>query len=252
MKQCLSTSLFILVVLFSSCKKDKEEAPAPAPQPDKDLTISLNAAYMPGSKIDSAIVSWEVNGETKTVKMQVAEDKLTAPLNAFTEGNGVLKLQLYSNLKFVYFSSVWLQEKQLVLKHKEAVSLQGPSGFEDIQWLPRVLLHNIYMKIFATVGLRPSDPYFFVDDAEKNYNEIWISREYWKTRQGLQKVAGGVWECTSNCLNEKGDILNTDFFKFLPTQAGTKKWDHIEIVVRYLTDPAGGGYLLDMNYTLPE
>lgn len=250
MKQYISTSLVVLVILFSSCKKDKQETPAP--QPDKDLTINLNAAYMPGSKIDSAVVLWIVNGQTKTVKMQVAGDKLTAPLNSLTEGEGVLKLQLYSKVQFVYFNSLWLQDKQLVLKHKEAISLDGPSGFEDIKWIPRVLLHNISMKIYATVGLRPDDPYFFVEDAEKNYNEIWISREYWKTRQGLQKVAGGVWECKSNCLNEKGDILNTEFFKFLPNQAGTKKWDHIEIVVRYLTEPAGGGYLLDMNYTLPE
>lgn len=242
--------MVVLVMLFSSCKKDKQETPAP--QPDKDLTINLNAAYMPGNKIDSALVSWELSGQTKTVKMQVAGDKLTAPLSAFTEGEGVLKLQLYSNVKFVYHSSLWLQEKRLVLKQKEAVNLDGPSGFEDIQWTPRVLLHNIYMKIFATVGLRPGDPYFFVNEAEKNYKEIWISREYWKTRQGLQKVAGGVWECKSNCLNEKGDILNTEFFKFLPNQAGTKKWDHIEIVIRYFTDPTGGGYLLDMNYTLPE
>ena len=107
------------------------------------------------------------------------------------------------------------------------------------------------MKIDAVVGMRPTDPYFFVKQAEKNYREIWFSREYWRTKQGVQLVAGGLWKCMSNCLNAEGNILNEEFFKFLPNQIGTNTWNHIEIVLRYNMDQHGGGYLLDMNYDIP-
>ncbi|HTE28340.1 hypothetical protein [Flavitalea sp.] len=241
-------STVALLLTFAACKKG---SPADPVGTVKNFTIDLDTNYTSGKKIDSAFATWTNNGQLKTVKLAIEGNKLISSMAELSPGTGEMKIAIYSNVKFVYFQSLWLQTKTLTVKTDEEIKLKGPSGFNDQDWLPRVILHNTAMKIDAEVGMRPTDPYFFVKQADKNYREIWFSREYWKTKQGLQFVAGGVWECKSNCLNEYGDVKNEEFFKFLPNQVGTKAWNHIEIVLRYIMDQNGGGYLIDMNYDLP-
>jgi hypothetical protein len=239
----------ILLVISASCNKGPVVDPV---KTVKHLTIALDTNYMSGKKIDSAFATWTTGGQAKRLKLAVEGDKLTSSLGELSPGTGELEVSIYSNVKFVHFRSLWLQTKTLTFAFDEAIDLKGPSGFNDQNWLPRVILQNSAMKIDAVVGIRPTDPYFFVMQAEKNYREIWFSREYWNTKQGVQLVAGGLWECKSNCLNTNGDILNTEFFKFLPGRVGTRTWNHVEIVLRYLMDANGGGYSLDMNYDLPQ
>ena len=242
-------ALVVLLFTFAACTK---EPPVPGPvKTVKNLTIDLDTNYMSGKKIDSAFATWTISGHAKTIKLAVDGNKLTSSLGELSPGTGEMKITIYSNVKFVYFQSLWLQTKTLTFEFDEAITLKGPSGFNDQNWLPRVILHNDAMKIDAVVGVRPSDPYFFVKQADKNYREIWFSREYWRTKEGVQLVAGGAWNCKSNCLNADGDILNEEFFKFLPNRIGTNAWNHIEIVFGYSFDSSGGGYFLDMNYDIP-
>jgi hypothetical protein len=246
----LSAALIFVSALtcFTACRKDHAETPLKQPG---QLIVKLDTSYIGGNKIDSAFAVWTIGGHKSTLRLKTAGDQLVASLAEISPGDGELEVQIYSNLKFAYYSSLWLQKKQLTLVYDQDIRVDGPKAFSDLAWTPRVFLRSSTMRIDAVVGMRPNDPYFYVRHAEKNAREIWISREYWRTKQGVNKVGGGVWECKTGCFNEDGDILNVEFFKFLPTQIGERQWNHIEIVIRYLMDPAGGGYLIDMNYDIP-
>jgi len=241
-------TIVAMLLTFAACIKIPPTEPL---RTVKNLTIDLDTNYMSGKKIDSAFATWTISGHAKTIKLAVEGNKLISSLAELSPGPGEMKITIYSNVKFVYFQSLWLQTKTLSFEFDEAITLKGPSGFNDQEWLPRVILHNDAMKIDAVAGMRPTDPYFFVKQADKNYREIFFSREYWRTKQGVQLIAGGAWNCKSNCLNADGDILNEEFFKFLPNRIGTTAWNHIEIVFGYSFDSNGGGYFLDMNYDIP-
>lgn len=236
------------ILLVTACKK--ENNPGIPTVPKNQLIVALNAQYMDGSKLDSALAVWNVNGRQTIVKMALGHDSLLADLDAFQEGDGHLTLQLYSTIKFEnQYSSQWLQEKDLSLKHNRSVAFDGPSGFKDANWLPRVQLRDGIGHL-AVVGLRPEDPFFQVINVPAGVLQLVVSREYWHTKSGPVKVGGGEFQCSGGCKNSEGDVINNTFFHFLPQQVGTKTWNHIEIVILYIEDKNGGGFVLSMTHDI--
>jgi hypothetical protein len=239
-------SLIGCLLLLPSCKKEPAQQPVVSkPQ----LSVALNAQYMPGSKVDSAFALWEINGQAQTLKMELHDDTLSADSKLFMEGDGKLIIQVFSHVKFEnQYLSQWIQEKQVTIQHDKTIRFAGPASFTDSQWSPRVMLKDA-IGHFAVVALRPDDPYFFIKDVKSTVRKIQVARNYWNTIGGVAQVGGGEWQCIS-CANANGDIENKQFFSFLPSQIGTRTWNHIEVVILYQEDEWGGGSVLSLNHSI--
>ncbi|HEY8898616.1 MAG TPA: hypothetical protein VIM79_27495, partial [Niastella sp.] len=132
------SGIIISSLLLGACKKNKEELKTPAGP--ANLEIRLEPGYMPATKIDSAIAVWEINGTSKTIRLQLSGDTLRAPLQQFGEGNGQLTIQLYTKVKVNNTDLQWEKRWQFQLQHNEPVLLQGPANYENKDWMPRVIL----------------------------------------------------------------------------------------------------------------
>lgn len=202
---------------------------------------------MPGSKIDSAFAIWEINGQKQTVKLQLSNDTLKTAIEQFQEGTGKLTLHLYTAIKFQeQYKSQWFQEKQLSIQHHKVTSINGPTGFHDNHWKPRVLLKDEGNRHVALIGLRPDDPYFLIKNVAANVLRVAVGRDYYNTIGGIRQVGGGEWQCSTGCTDANRNIEDKEFFNFLPMQIGTKPWNHLEIAVVYVTDRWGGGSALSV------
>lgn len=236
--------------IFSSCRKDP--TPPETELPTKDpvvLAINLNDFYMPASKVDSALAIWEVNGNRQEIKLNSANNKLTADLEKFTEGTGKLVLTLFTKMKFGnHTSSHWILEKDMAINHKTSAVFSAPGNFNDMLWSPRALLKD-GVGHSAIVALRPDDPYFLVKDVPANLEKIVVFRGYWNTVNGVRQVAGREWECVTNCIDANGNIENKEFFSFFPSSIGNRTWNHIEIIILY-EEPNGWASIIDLNHTL--
>lgn len=243
------SALAICFFVASSCRKNPSEQPVP-PVESAGFVVTLDKACMPGSQIDSAFATWEVNGQKQIIKLQKDNDTLKAPISNFHEGNGRMTLHLYSAIKFQnQYLSQWFHEKQVTIQHSHRIKLNGPTGFHDGQWKPRVLLKSgSALNLQALVALRPDDPYFLVKNLGMNVLKITVARNFWNTIAGVRQVGGGEWVCSTGCTDADRNVENQEYFKFLPTQIGTKAWNHIEIVVLYETDRWGGGPVLAMDH----
>jgi hypothetical protein len=243
--------LLLSILFFSSCRKEKESALPPGP-PAEDtpiLAINLNDAYMPATKIDSAIAVWETNGSKKEIKLTIEDRKLTTNLKQLSEGTGKLTLKLFSKIKFgTHYSSQWILEKEMAIDHNKSSLFSAPGNFNDMLWSPRAVLKDGVSRV-AVVALRPDDPYFFIEDVPDGLEKIIVYRGYWNTIGGVRNIAGREWECTTGCINSGGDIENKDFFSFLPSQIGNRAWNHIEIIILY-EESNGWAYILDLNHNL--
>ena len=235
----------LVPLLIISCKKTTPVVP-PTPAV-AEVQVLLKHPYMKGDKIDSAVATWTVGNIKQHIKLRVHHDTLSAIADTLTAGTGQLTVYLYSKIKFSnHYISHWILNKAFTNDGKSNISVEGPSGYSDMTWSPRVVLKDGVGNL-AIVGMRPEDPYFFVKGVQDNVRELKVAREYWKTKGGIMQVGGREWSCKTNCRNEKGDVENTDFYKFLPTQIGTRAWNHIEIIVLYLDSP-NGGYSLNFSY----
>lgn len=243
--------LLLVLLLFSSCRKDSQQQPVVPPEAKDStvLAVNLNDFYMPAAKVDSAVAVWEVNGTRRQIKLDKADIKLTANLKKFTEGTGKLTLTLYTKMKFGnHSSSQWVLEKEMAINYKTPVVFSAPGNFHDMFWSPRAVLKDGVGRV-AVVALRPDDPYFLVKDVPSNVKKIVVYRGYWNTSGGVRLVSGREWECITGCINANGSIENKEFFSFFPVAIGNQTWNHIEIIIRY--DEANGwAYLLDLNHTL--
>ena len=235
----------IFVILISSCKKTPVVLPPAAPAV---VTVLLKHPYMAADKVDSAVATWTVGNIKQTFTLHLHNDKLSAPFDTLTAGSGKLEVTVYSKIKFNHFySSRWVQAKEFTNNGKTNLVMEGPAAFTDATWSPRVVLKDGVGNL-AVVAMRPDDPYFYVRNVKDDVMELVVARNYWRTKGGVSQVAGREWHCKTNCRNENKDVVNTEFFKFLPTQIGTRTWNHIEIVILYIDQPWGGGYVLDFNF----
>jgi hypothetical protein len=246
MKQLIILLNLSCLLLLAGCHKD--DFPGTPPTAKPHIAIALNTQYISAAKVDSAVLVWEVNGEKKTIKMQLRNDSLTADITQFQEGSGKFSFEVFSTIKLSnQYKLQWVQEKTISLSHTNPVNISGPSGYNDANWKPRVRLEDVNNHV-AVVALRPEDPYFFVKGVPNNVLTLTVSREYWKTIGGLQIIAGGEWGCANNCRDENGNVVNNTFFSNLPQQIGNKQWNHLEIIVLYVTDRHGGGSVLSLTH----
>lgn len=234
----------VLVILLGSCSKERVAGTPNLPSEKPLFSIALSKPYMDGSKIDSAIAVWEVDGQLQRIILKRNNDTLSANMQQFQPGNGKLSIQIVSKLTFGgQYASQWVQQKQLLIEANKSVTLNGPAGFSDASWLPRVMLKDA-VGHSAVVALRPEDPYFLVKDVPAHLLKLTVAREYYN---GINRVAGGEWSCTA-CIGQQVNVVNTDFFKILPQQIGTRPWKHIEIAILYTDDVNGGGYVLSVTH----
>jgi hypothetical protein len=234
----------VLLVLLGSCKKEKTPGSSNPPAGEPLFSIALTKPYMDGSKIDSAIAVWEVNGQVQRIVLQLKNDALSADIQQFQPGNGKLSIQIISKLLFGgQYPSQWILQKQMGIEANKSVTLNGPSGFRDANWLPRVMLKDA-VGHSAVVALRPEDSYFLIKDVPAHLLKLTVSREYYN---GINKVAGGEWSCTT-CIGQQTNIVNTDFFETLPQQLGNRPWNQIGIGIMYTDDVNGGGYVLSVGH----
>jgi hypothetical protein len=237
MKKATPVSLVVMItLLLGACKKDKETDNLP-PAPG-NLDVRLAAAYMPADKIDSAIVVWEVNGHSKTVRLQISGDTLRAPLENFTEGNGRMTIQLYTKVKVNQADLQWEKRWQFQLQHDQPVLLQGPVNYEDKDWMPRVILVEPGIQFIAILALRPEDPYFCLKNLPAGWPYIEMERGYYKIPGGIEYAGYGYYKCNGTCGSE---VEDRTFYANMGAMVGTKPWTSLWMGVGLFskTDPSG-------------
>lgn len=236
------------LTLWSSCTK-KPVCPEPEPV-NKTLAVALDKSYLGADVVDSAFAIWELNGQSTQFYLTNSHDTLSTDISKFQAGSGTLTLKIFSRLKFgVQYLSQWVSSQQATITTGKGLLITGPVSFSDLHWKPRVELKDA-VGHFAVVALRPDDPYFFIKSVPGNLKSVIVARDYWRTGGGVNHIAGGEWECRSNCVNEKGHIENTQFFSSLPAKIGTNTWNHIEIAILYVEDQWGGGPGLSMTHSI--
>jgi len=228
-----TTTTFILVIcaslFFFSCKKDDLQKT----KVSYNLSLRFNDNYMPLSRVDSAIATFELNGTKKDIKLVVKENLLAAPLTDFPEGTGKLTIIVYSTIRFSGVSrSEWAFEKEVDIRNAKDYEYNGPQEFNDPSWKPRVVLTSP-LGHKAVVALRPDDAYFRIINVGDEVERLTVHRAYWDLSNKMQAVAEGDWTCETNCRNSNRDVLNNDYFTFFPQLLGNKFWDAIRIEVSY-------------------
>ena len=222
--------VILACLFFFSCKKDRDNLSSAALY---NLSLQFNDAYMFISRVDSAFATWEVNGTVKQVKLSVKENKLSAPLKDFAEGAGKLKLLIFSNVRFSGVSrSQWEFEQDVEIRHKKEYIYNGPTGFFDPLWKPRVILTSP-LGHAAIVALRPDDAYFKILNVGDEVEKVTVHRAYWDLIDKMAVVAEGNWACETGCRDSERNIVNKDYFTFFPTLIGNKAWDAIRIELSY-------------------
>jgi hypothetical protein len=215
------------------------------------LSIKLNTQYLSGAQVDSAFAIWTIeNQQPQRIKMTVQNDSLLAGMKLFNEGAGRLVIHIFSNKKYrnQYYGQ-WLSEVSVALKKDKPKSYNGPTGFFDAGWFPRVDLKD-GIGHRAIIALRPDDPYFIIKDPGHAVKELVIERGYWKTVGGVQLAGSAVYKCRNACLG----VENTTYFTTLPGRIGTTPWNHISIYILFdsFENGGGGGYAwgLELEYDL--
>lgn len=242
------TLSLIIILANSSCTR--EPGLPPAGESNRIFKIQLHSSYLQGDKVDSAVATWTVNGRQQRVFLTRSADTLVGELKKFDAGSGQIEVEIVSSKKFSsFYSSRWYLRKQATITLTDNFTLEGPEGFNDTQWKPRVELKD-NIGHFAIVARRPDDSYFFIKDVPVGIQKVILARDYWKLGGGVFRVGGGEWQCSTNCTDGNNNIENTHFFSFLPAQIGSSAWNHIEISVLYAQDQWGGGPVLNFTETL--
>lgn len=236
-------SLFTVSVicLLTACKKD------PLPKPvDAKLSVKLEQAYVDISEVDSAIAIWKMGDKQVQAKLEVDGDDLKANIKDWNEGAGTLTVRVYGKNDYPgAYRGIWELRESMTMKKSVSVEVSGPQSFSDSKWKPRIVLKD-GIGHEAIVALRPDDPYFLLKDVSHATHKIVVERAYWKTIQGVMMTANKVWNCTSNCTG----AADEEYFKSLPTQIGTKPWNHVSITILYQTSVNGEGWVLNFEHDI--
>lgn len=219
--------LLLLVLVFSSCKKDNLDQPTA-----QYLQVSLND-YLPAAKIDSAIVIWEVNGVKQTVKMTLENNQFRMPLATLhNNGNGTLSIQLYSQVKVDNKPLQWEYRVPYTLERTQAVTIAAPIGINDPAWNPRAIFHydnSMGSRFSALVALRPEDAYFELKGVEPVYaKRIEIMRSFHQRATGAV-VYSREWVGQHTSLDNKGNLVDRQYFLNLREQIGQQDWNQYRI-----------------------
>ncbi|MBS1660039.1 MAG: hypothetical protein JST68_03205 [Bacteroidetes bacterium] len=236
----------ILSISLLSCKKSDDVNPPVEHAPR--LSVRLTEQYLQGSNIDSAWVTWKTDDQIQRIGMQLRKDSLIADIHQLKEGVGELKIHLFSNKKINnQYPTQWVLTKKINLRHASPASYAGPVSFFDSAWLPRVALKDgIGHK--GTVGLRPEDPYFLIEDLQPALYSLTVDKGYWNTIGGISWGGGKTWTCAGECIRNRKTIEDESFFGDIPGRIGAKSWNHISIVILYEIDKNGGGWTLSLEY----
>lgn len=243
MKLNITVTAVACIVLFAaSCKKDPVPAPPPPPPAKPVVAVKLSDPYLSIAQVDSAFATWTIpGGQTQRFKMQVGHDSLLVDRALFTDGQGKLTIEIFSNKKLNnQYLTRFVLTRNIALAHVGVNAFAGPKNFFDPDWLPRVELKDA-IGHEAIVALRPEDPYFLIKDSKHAIVGWALDRNYSK---GINVIAGKVWTCTSGCTNKE----NVDFFTNFPQQIGAKEWKHISITVIYEIDHTGQAWMLNLEY----
>lgn len=241
MKSSFLSIAILLVLIFSSCKKD----PVIIKPIAKPLfSIKLDQQYLGSTGVDSAFVTWEANGQSQKVLLEKRNDSLIAQMDQFNEGTGKLSFQVLSNKKLRnQYKMQYIGSRDVSLQKTKAINFNGPTSLLDADWKPRVELWDV-IGHSAIIGIRPDDPYFLVKDVKTEVIKLTVDKSFWK---GLNMAGQGIFECRSGC---SGNIENSTAFSHLPEQIGTKEWNHIEIYVLYEKNLSGEGWVLSLTHDL--
>jgi hypothetical protein len=245
--------MLAFTIALASCNKHVDEKPPASKPPVSNplLSIKLDTQYLGSTQTDSAIAVWKRGNVEKSIRLQLRNDSLVADIAQFEEGEGHLSITLFSKHKVrnQYYLQ-WVLKKNITIEKTKGLEYTGPKNFFDAAWLPRVELWD-GVGNRAILGLRPEDSYFLVKKVRPNLYRLVVAKEFWKTVGGIQRIGGGEWNCATGCLNENGDVENTNYFDFIPGQIGARAWNHISIIVLYETD-MNGGYSIDLEYDPPR
>ncbi len=228
-----------VLILLCACKKDGAlSTPSPG-EKEFQIAVKLNN-YMAPVAIDSAIATWEINGQVQQTKMRLRNDTLYTIMKNVAEGNGRLTLQVFAKMQLHQQKLQWERRVDLTLKNNESVRWSSPTNLDDPAWLPRVILTDQGSKFTAIVGLRPADPYFFLKNVPPGF-KIELARYYVNIPGGALIVGGGVWKCNNVCTDASGAIENREFFRSLATQIGKREWKMVEISIGLFGDNSTAG-----------
>ena len=215
------------------------------------LKIELQQPYLTICKIDSAFVVWEINGAKQKLQLEKHTDTLLADVSQLKQGNGKLTVMLYTNIKLQYsYKLQWVHEKQISLSRETDLSLHGPESKKDASWLPRVVFTALQGKYFAIFGLRPDDPYFYIQNVPPDLNYVSAAKVFYNAAGGVKEVGGATWNCNTSCTDSEGSIVNSEYFKALKDQIGTKGWNVVYVTLTYSKDEQGDGLSFDVTTTI--
>lgn len=240
-KMSITFLTMVLPALFISCDKDPlEQYPDDTngkPPVAKQLIVVLDEEYMPTAKVDSAIAIWEVNGTSKTVKLQLQGNQLVSSLSDFQQsGTGTLTVQLFTQVQADGRPLQWETRLPYTLNRNSDKVLDGPAGIKDPAWNPRVIFKygvTANERFTFIVAIRPDDPYLELIGVKPQYaSRIDIFRGFYKN-EPLSLVTSRNWTCSAACLDSKGNLLNKEFFLGLPAQLNGKQWDHFRITAHF-------------------
>lgn len=237
----LSVAL-IAMVFTASCKKNRITPPV---EVNQDLTVKLNTQYLPGTKVDSAMVTWDNGVHAVTKKMILRNDSLILPINSFDKGNGTMTIQLFTQAKLKTQNLQWEKRFTTKLEDNNSLSFPAPTGYTDAEWNPRVILVDGLTKMTAIVALRPEDSYFFVKNVPAASPRVELERNYTRVPGGAEIVTGGTWKC-SNCASTT--VENRSFFEYQKTQIAGRQWAMVEVGIGTFGNTPVGGVVLYFNY----
>lgn len=232
--------LLLLTVAFASCQKESIEPGKPSggnnsdrPEPFAQyLQITMNE-FLPASKIDSALVIWEVNGVSQTEKLSLVGNLFRLSLATLNNnGNGSLTIQLFSQLKVDGKPLQWEYRSPYTLNRTEAVTVVAPVDMRDPSWNPRVIFHydnGRGGRFSALIALRSEDAYFELKGVEPVYaRRIEIVRSYHKKETGTLVFSRG-WVGQHTSLDNSGNLTDRQHFSNLREQLIDKEWNQYRI-----------------------
>lgn len=242
MKNLKISAIITLAVMaiIGGCNKAKEN-PFPGDKNPR-VAVKLNSHYLPAGKVDSAIVTWNINGQIQQERMQVSGDTLFTEISKLSKGSGRLTIQLFSSVQLRQQNLQWEKGVDATLKDV-SMNITAPVDIDDPAWFPRVIMIDPPTKFTAIVALRPADPYFLLKNVPTGY-KIELERKYAAVPGGAVIVGSGLWKCNAVCTDARGIIENREFFSGLPSQIGQRQWKMVEIGIGLF----GSGYTTGPNF----
>jgi hypothetical protein len=249
MKIKFFSAVILALLSIVSCKKDTAPRDSTS-EPDVALpliAIKLNTSYVTRSKVDSALILWEVDGQTRTARMQMSNDTLYALTKDFRKGAGRLTVQVFSSVKLRNEPLQFERRMEVTLKEKQSIHLAAPESYDDAEWNPRVILMDEDTKLTAIIALRPTDSYFLLKNIPAGF-KIELERLYTRIPGGAEIVAGATWKCNTVCTDAKGVIENREFFRSLATQIAGREWKMVQTGVGLFGPNGTSGGVLFFNH----